>query len=213
MTNRNIIMLAALGIVTAALAPTSASALGRHGFGASHPAKVAVSHPARTVRPAVRFNLRISPVFHAPTHAWHRPVYRPIAVASPVRPSWHRPVLVERPIVSAYQAPVRIAAAPPVLAKRPIAQAAQVTGLNVTVIDIPNGEYRMTAQGQWEKQQSDGKTFKFTEDKRDEASVYLTDASRGVSLQLDVSQKKVYLLGASAKKPVFPILNASADIK
>ena len=59
------------------------------------------------------------------------------------------------------------------------------------------------------KQGANGEHFEFTEDGRDEWSVYLTDASRGVKLQLDLSQKQVYLLGPQQKRPVFPIVNTA----
>jgi hypothetical protein len=66
---------------------------------------------------------------------------------------------------------------------------------------------------QWVKQGANGEHFEFTEDNRDEGSVYLTDASRGVSLQLDLSRKQVYLLGGQGKRAVFPIVNVSATMR
>lgn len=89
---------------------------------------------------------------------------------------------------------------------------AQVDGRNVVRVEISGGYYRMTAVRTWEERGSDGGGFQFTEDRRDDWSVYLVDASRGVRLQLDLHTRKVMYSdsGAPAPRPLYDITGSSA---
>ena len=68
---------------------------------------------------------------------------------------------------------------------------AQVTGRNVTFVEIPNGSFALNTDGTW-KQRTHTNIFDLRETKRDESSVYLFDPSRNTSIQLDISKKEVY---------------------
>ena len=69
----------------------------------------------------------------------------------------------------------------------------------------------MTGPGRWDETASDGESFTFKETKRDDGSVYLTDASRGVKMQLDLRRKQVYYAdGDSKQRPLYPITGVSA---
>jgi hypothetical protein len=215
--NKTILTLAALATIgSAALAPTSASAFGlpsfvKHlaGTGVTRLANLAHSvnaHPAnvgKIVNQAIRLArpvLQHATTSHAPVHFAHNPV-------------WQRPIVVERIERPVYQAPVRFAAAGPAYhpAHAPMAQAAPVNGMNVMMVEVPNGQYRMTGEGQWTEQNSEGKTFQFTEANRDESSVTLSDAQRGIELTLDLGQREVFYADrTSAKRPLYPIVNAAA---
>lgn len=89
---------------------------------------------------------------------------------------------------------------------------AEVNGRNAMVVEISGGFYRMTGPGRWEERGSDGGGFQFNEDRRDDWSIYLVDASRGVRLQLDLHTRKVMYAdsGAPAMRPLYDITRASA---
>jgi hypothetical protein len=220
MTNfKTILTLAAIASLSAALVPTGASAFfargGNHSasFGGhfnSHPVNFGRGHNAGFSPVSVH-----RPQFHAGWHptvsrnpGWHRQYgwhERPVeidVVREYARPHYVAPRVVAYPAAPTYVAP----------AYAPKPQAA-VNGQNVVLVEVPNAQFTMVAQGKWVKQGANGEHFEFTEDSRDERSVYLTDASRGVSLQLDLSQKQVYLLGTQPKRPVFPIVNVSATVR
>ena len=74
---------------------------------------------------------------------------------------------------------------------------AQVTGRNVTFVGFTDGSFAQNSDGTW-KQQTHSDLFSLRETKRDESSVYLFDASRNASIQLDITKKEVYI---SADKP------------
>jgi len=211
MTNlKTILTLAAVASLTAALAPTSASAFfGRLG-GGNHTAHIGGNHPANgggghSVNVGVGHPVKLGGGFRPSIHAgWHPTVSS--------NPAWHRQYgwhdhqrPVEVNVVDGYARP-HYAAAP----TYPARPQAAVNGQNVVLVEVPNAQFSMVAPGQWVKQGANGEHFEFTEDNRDEWSVYLTDASRGVSLQLDLFQKQVYFLGAQPKRAVFPIVNVSA---
>ena len=156
--------------------------------------------------------------YAAPTPYAAKTTYAPRTVSYYAAPTYSAPTTYAAP--TPYVAKTTYAATAPTYAapRRPIVRAAAqaqdaVNGENVMLIEVPDAQFSMTGEGQWAKDGSKGEHFEFTEDKRDNSSVYLTDTSRGVKLQLDLSEKQVYELGASAKKAVFPILNASADVK
>ncbi len=76
--------------------------------------------------------------------------------------------------------------------------AAPVNGRNVTVVEVGDGSgqvlgtFRQVGEQQWIEQNKQGQTvFTFRETQRDDWSVYLHDASRNASLQLDLHRKKV----------------------
>jgi len=202
--NKTILTLAALATIgTAALAPTSASALGlpsslkkaanaiSHATHVNLPAKIA-HNPAINIRKA--FNVAVRVARHELNHSAHTAV---------------RPVLVERISVPVYRAPVRFASAAP--AYRPAMKTTSVNGMNVTMVAVPNGQFSMSGEGQWVEQAADGKSFEYTEANRDGSSVTLIDAQRGVELTLDVSQREVfYADGKGPKRPLYPIVQVSA---
>jgi hypothetical protein len=83
---------------------------------------------------------------------------------------------------------------------------AEVNGGNATLVRVQDGQYRMTGPDRWVETGADGATFNFVEDNRDEWSVYLSDASRDVRLQLDLSRKQVfYSESKSPKRPLYGI--------
>lgn len=78
------------------------------------------------------------------------------------------------------------------------AHAAPVNGRNVNVVDFGDGSgqvlgtFRQVGESQWVEQNRQGQTtFSFRETQRDDWSVYLHDASRNASLQLDLHRKRV----------------------
>jgi hypothetical protein len=86
---------------------------------------------------------------------------------------------------------------------------------NVTLIEIPNDQFRMTEPGRdgrpsrWIEQ---GQGNNFVEQGRDEHSIYLSDASRGVRLQFDLSAKQVFYISSDAniaRQPLYPITRVS----
>jgi hypothetical protein len=84
---------------------------------------------------------------------------------------------------------------------------ADVTARNVTVVKVKGGEFRMTGPGRWDESAG----FSFAESKRDATSVYLTDASRGVRMQLDLGRKQVFYAEDNGKpRPLYPITGVSA---
>lgn len=99
--------------------------------------------------------------------------------------------------------------------KRPLygvlSASADVTARNVSLVRVRGGEFRMTGPGRWDESGSDGASFTFAEAKRDDGSVYLTDASRGVKMQLDLRRQQVYYAdGGSKQRPLYPITGVSA---
>jgi hypothetical protein len=205
--NKTILTLAALATIgTAALAPTSASAFGLASFAKHLPSlnikiSAPAGHLAKVTRTDIKQAIQIGEHLASRAHAVRAPIH------FAYRPAWHRPGFVHSVGYPVYQAPVQIAAAP---AYRSAMQA-PVNGMNVIMVAVPNGQYSMTGEGQWTEQTGDGKTFQFTEANRDAASVTLTDASRGVALTLDLSQREVFYADRNGpKRPLFPIVNASA---
>lgn len=96
-----------------------------------------------------------------------------------------------------------------------------VNGRNVNVVGFGNnqgrklGTFRQTGRKTWIEQNARGqKTFSFTERGRDDWSVYLYDASRNVSLQLDLHRKKVGYSDSSSsrKRDIYNIISSSAKM-
>jgi len=90
----------------------------------------------------------------------------------------------------------------------------QVNGYNVSQVFHPGGSFSQAGGGQWEELNNQGRvTFRFREQQRDEWSVYLYDASRNVSLQLDLHRRQIlYAVGNAPKSPLYAITNAIADV-
>jgi hypothetical protein len=87
----------------------------------------------------------------------------------------------------------------------------EVNGRNVTSVVASTALYVLLPLGRWVETGADGATFDFVEDNRDEWSIYLSDASRGVRLQLDLSKKQgFYSEGSSKKRPLYAITSVSA---
>lgn len=89
---------------------------------------------------------------------------------------------------------------------------ATVNGMSVGQVRHPGGSFTNTGGGQWQEADAQGRvTFNFQEESRDEWSVYLFDASRNVSLQLDLHRGEVlYGIGAEPKTVLYPITQSSA---
>ncbi|MFK7934291.1 MAG: hypothetical protein AB8G22_12335 [Saprospiraceae bacterium] len=73
---------------------------------------------------------------------------------------------------------------------------APVNGRNANTVEFASngqtiGAFIQTAAKEWKEDKFSGNDFNFTEVMRDEWSVYLRDASRGVNIQLDLHTKKV----------------------
>ena len=201
---------ATLGAVI--LAPTDASAAAQRG---------AANHPRAAARPVVRNNinvkiriggrpgLRRAGVVHGPTRFGHGPV------RFGHRPFWHRPGFRRYAYPAAVAVPVGVAVAAPYAgAPGPgpaPAMQAQVNGMNVVMVAVPDGQFSMTGQGQWTRTVNNGNSFEFAEMGRDASSVTLQDAKRGIQVILDLSQRKVLLAAQNGTtRPIFPIVNASA---
>ena len=98
------------------------------------------------------------------------------------------------------------------------ALAQTVNGRSVTAIEFGQGgrklgELRQSAPRQWVEVNASGAVaFRFDETGRDEWSVYLTDRSRGVSLQIDLHQRKVmYSDKASPPRPLYDVVAARSQ--
>lgn len=68
---------------------------------------------------------------------------------------------------------------------------AGINGRNVKTVKYPGGRFKMKSGGRWQEKNNDGK-HNFVETGRDDWSVYLTDSSRGVNIQLDLHTKNIY---------------------
>lgn len=95
-------------------------------------------------------------------------------------------------------------------AQNPNSYPAQVNGYNVSQVFHSRGSFSQAGGGLWEELNDQGRvTFRFQEQRRDEWSVYLFDASRNVSLQLDLHRRQVlYAQGKQPKSPLYAITNA-----
>lgn len=95
--------------------------------------------------------------------------------------------------------------------------AAPANGRNVTQLTFGQqgrriGQFRQTAPGQWQEIGDDGGGFSFQESTRDDWSVYLSDPSRGVRIQLDLYRKLVLYEDSNAPgmRPLYEIINSAA---
>ena len=88
----------------------------------------------------------------------------------------------------------------------------QVNGYSVAQVFHAGGSFSNAGGGQWEELNDRGQvTFRFQEQQRDEWSVYLYDASRNVSLQLDLHRRQIFYSDPNqGKRPLYGITNAIA---
>ena len=91
-----------------------------------------------------------------------------------------------------------------------------VNGYNVQIVHYgqqgqQQGSFVQTGPGQWQEQptHAGGNAFAFEERQRDDWSVYLFDASRGVAIQLDLYTRIVYYSDAqSPRRELYQVLSA-----
>lgn len=91
-----------------------------------------------------------------------------------------------------------------------------VNGYNVQIVQFgqqgqQQGSFVQTGPGQWQEQpaHAGGNAFAFEERQRDDWSVYLFDASRGVAIQLDLHTRIVYYSDAqSPRRELYQVLSA-----
>ena len=89
---------------------------------------------------------------------------------------------------------------------------AAVTGLNATSVSYADGAYRMTGPGRWTEVKTNGDRFTFTENSRDEGSVYLVDRSRNVEIQFDLGRGRIlYNEVGQPRSPLYEITGSSAQ--
>lgn len=93
-------------------------------------------------------------------------------------------------------------------------RSAAVTGQTVTSVNTPTGQFKSQPFHKWVEQGSDGASFTFDEQNRDAWSVYLSDPSRGVMLQIDLHRKQIYYADATAPqmRPLYGIVGSSAEV-
>jgi hypothetical protein len=89
---------------------------------------------------------------------------------------------------------------------------AVVNGRNMTRAWTATGQFVMTGAGRWEERGANGAAFQFAETNRDDWSVYLHDASRGVSLAIDAHTRRVMYSDHSAPqwRPLYDLTQVSA---
>jgi uncharacterized protein YkwD len=100
---------------------------------------------------------------------------------------------------------------PPPAAGNPQGFANEVSGRNVTSVQVATGLFTMIGPQRWLERRNDGKTFNFVEVRRDKWSVYLLDPSRGVYLQIDLRKKQIFYSDpTSRRRTIYPIVGAAA---
>jgi hypothetical protein len=94
------------------------------------------------------------------------------------------------------------------------ALAQTVTGRDVTSVTCRLTRFVQRPYGRWQELGNDGARFDFQERQRDEWSVYLADAGRGVRLQLDLYTGKVMYAddGAPQMRVLYDITGSSAQV-
>lgn len=94
--------------------------------------------------------------------------------------------------------------------------AAVVNGRNVNTVEFASngntlGAFIQTGAKTWKEDSFEGNDFDFREMNRDDWSVYLRDASRGVNIQLDLHTKKVMYSDDNGN--AFPLYDISRSLK
>lgn len=89
-----------------------------------------------------------------------------------------------------------------------------VTGKTVTSVNTPTGQFKAQPFRKWVEQGSDGATFTFDEQNRDAWSVYLSDPTRGVRLQIDLHRKQIFYADGTAPqmRPLYGIVGSSSEV-
>jgi hypothetical protein len=89
-----------------------------------------------------------------------------------------------------------------------------VNGRNVTAVYVGTGEYRLLPLKHWIEEGHNGATFNLVEYSRDDGSVYLSDVSRGVRLQLDLNRNHVFYWDSNGSPPrrLHSITDGSAQV-
>lgn len=111
-------------------------------------------------------------------------------------------------------APVGLALIPAISAKE--ARNARVDGLNVTKVFTDTSQFVLGPMRRWTEspRDSDEALFSFIEAARDERSVFLSDESRGVRLQIDLMREVILYADDSAPQMrlLYPITSSSAVV-
>ncbi|MEM7087196.1 MAG: hypothetical protein AAF489_13495 [Bacteroidota bacterium] len=69
----------------------------------------------------------------------------------------------------------------------------QTNGRNVNQVYYDGGRFAENTSGQWIEYAANNNQFKFSETGRDDWSVYMYDASRDISIQLDLYLNKIFI--------------------
>jgi hypothetical protein len=86
-----------------------------------------------------------------------------------------------------------------------------VTGRNVTIVQYETGVFRAIGVRQWVEDGTNGASFTFAEEKRDDTSVTLYDASRRYRVILDLRQKQILIdTTGSEFRPFYTISRVAA---
>lgn len=96
-----------------------------------------------------------------------------------------------------------------------IVGSANVNGTNVVRTDYPGGAFKLSGLREWQETDARGRVrYNFVEQSRDQWSVYLFDASRNVSVQLDLHRKKISVgLANQPRVDFYNITNAVANTR
>lgn len=88
------------------------------------------------------------------------------------------------------------------------------SGANVRSVTYAQGSYRQTGPHAWGEFDASGKqTNSFAEDARDEWSVFLSDPSRNVRVQIDLYRKKIrYTENGGSYADLYDVTGAAAGI-
>ncbi|WP_420413522.1 SH3 domain-containing protein [Roseibium sp.] len=88
-----------------------------------------------------------------------------------------------------------------------------VTGKNVASVSYPGGVFKQVGYREWHETGPRGRVrYTFIEKSRDQWSVYLHDASRNVSIQLDLHRRKILIgLASAPNTPIYDIVNMAAN--
>lgn len=81
----------------------------------------------------------------------------------------------------------------------------------VTAVTTPSGMFVQLQNGRWEERGANGGRFNFQETNRDDASIYLFDASRSVQLQLNIATRTILYADPTnpQMRPIYQISNVS----
>lgn len=83
-----------------------------------------------------------------------------------------------------------------------------VDGRNVKVVKYSGGQFINPTGKTWKECSNSNGTFNFTEQGRDQWSVYLFDSSRNMHIQLDLWQKTIYIGRGDKKRKLYSIISS-----